>query len=194
GGRKHPHQEYIKVNTANILFICGGAFGGLEDIVARRVGKKTVGFGSETVAGGQQRKDELLSQVQPEDLIKFGLIPEFIGRLPVMSALHDLDEDSLVRILSEPKNALVKQFEALFQMDRVKLKLTPEALRAVAKEARKRNTGARGLRAVLEETLLDLMYELPSRNDVRECVITAEVVARKEKPILVLDDQSAKTA
>ncbi len=153
-----------------------------------------MGFGSETVAGGQQRKDELLSQVQPEDLIKFGLIPEFIGRLPVMSALHDLDEDSLVRILSEPKNALVKQFEALFQMDRVKLKLTPEALRAVAKEARKRNTGARGLRAVLEETLLDLMYELPSRNDVRECVITAEVVARKEKPILVLDDQSAKTA
>jgi ATP-dependent Clp protease ATP-binding subunit ClpX len=194
GGRKHPHQEYIKVNTANILFICGGAFVGLEDIISRRVGKKTMGFGSEHSLSGAKRREELLKEVQPEDLIKYGLIPEFIGRLPVVSALHDLDEDALVRILTEPKNALSKQFEALFQMDHVKLKLTDEAVRAIAKEAKKRNTGARGLRAIMEETLMDLMYELPSRNDVRECVITAEVVSRKEKPILVLDDQASQSA
>jgi ATP-dependent Clp protease ATP-binding subunit ClpX len=194
GGRKHPHQEYIKVNTANILFVCGGAFVGLEDIVARRVGKKTMGFGSEAAHSGTKRREELLKAAQPEDLIKYGLIPEFIGRLPVVTALQDLDEESLVRILSEPKNALVKQFEALFLMDRVKLKFTPEALRAIAKEAKKRNTGARGLRAIMEEILVDLMYELPSRQDVRECVITAEVVSRKEKPILVLDDEDERTA
>ena len=194
GGRKHPHQEYIKVNPANILFICGGAFVGLEDIVARRVGRKTVGFGSEHFAVGTKRREELLKAVQPEDLIKYGLIPEFIGRLPVVTALHDLDEEALLRILAEPKNALLKQFQALFQMDRVRLTLTPEALRSIAKEARKRNTGARGLRAIMEETLVDLMYELPSRSDVRECVITAEAVSRKEKPILVLDDPAAQSA
>ena len=194
GGRKHPHQEYIKVNTSNILFICGGAFVGLEDVIARRIGRKTMGFGSESAGTATKRKDELLMQVQPEDLVKYGLIPEFIGRLPVVSALHDLEESALVRILTEPKNALVKQFEALFIMDRVKLKFTPEALKAIAAEAKKRNTGARGLRAIMEEALQDLMYELPSRNDVRECLITAELILKKEKPILVLDDQTEKSA
>jgi ATP-dependent Clp protease ATP-binding subunit ClpX len=194
GGRKHPHQEYIKVNTANILFICGGAFVGLEDIIARRIGRRTVGFGSESVSTSHKRKDELLMQVQPEDLIKYGLIPEFIGRLPVVSALHDLEEAALVRILTEPKNALVRQFETLFQMDRVKIKFTPDALKAIAQAAKKRNTGARGLRAIMEESLLDLMYELPSRHDVRECLITAEVIQKKEKPILVLDDPAEKSA
>ncbi len=194
GGRKHPHQEYIKINTTNILFICGGAFVGLEDIVARRVGRRTMGFGAEATLDRKHDRDELLKLTQPEDLIKYGLIPEFIGRLPVTTALQELDEDALVRILTEPKNALVKQFEALFAMDKVKLKITPEALRALAREAKKRNTGARGLRAILEETLLEQMYQLPSRQDVRECVVTAEVVQKKEEPILVIDDPSELSA
>ncbi len=194
GGRKHPHQEYIKVNTANILFICGGAFVGLDKIVASRVGHKTVGFGAQRLGVGRHGLGELLSLVQPEDLLRFGLIPEFIGRLPMVASLHELDEDMLVRILTEPRNAVAKQYHSLFAMDNVRLEFTPEALKAIAAEAVKRGTGARGLRAILEEIMLDVMYEIPSRNDVRECLVTGEVVHKREKPILVLDETKSESA
>jgi ATP-dependent Clp protease ATP-binding subunit ClpX len=193
GGRKHPHQEYIKVDTRNILFICGGAFVGLDKIVANRLGQRTVGFSADP-RKLKVHEDELLAQVEPDDLLKFGLIPEFIGRLPVVSALHELDEAMLVRVLTEPKNALVKQYQALLGMEDVTLTFTPEALKAVAKEASKRKTGARGLRAILEDTLLEVMFETPSRSDIREVVITAEAVLKKEKPILVLDESGTKSA
>jgi ATP-dependent Clp protease ATP-binding subunit ClpX len=193
GGRKHPHQEYIKVDTRNILFICGGAFVGLDKIVARRLGQKVVGFSADPRKLKTSEKD-LLAHVEPDDLLQFGLIPEFIGRLPVVSALHELDEAMLVRVLTEPKNALVKQYQALMGMEDVALTFTPEALKAVAKEAGKRKTGARGLRAILEETLLEVMFEAPSRSDIREVVITAEAVMKKEKPILVLDESRSKSA
>jgi ATP-dependent Clp protease ATP-binding subunit ClpX len=192
GGRKHPHQEYIKVNTANILFICGGAFIGLEDIIAKRVGRKQMGFGANEDKNAKQHvREELMKQAQPEDLVKFGIIPEFIGRLPVVSTLEDLDEPSLIKILTEPKNAVVKQFQALFNMDKVKLTFTDEALKAVARLAKDRKTGARGLRAILEDTLLPVMFEVPSREDVREVIVSAEAVLGKEKPILVLDEREA---
>ena len=191
GGRKHPHQEYIKVNTANILFICGGAFIGLEDIIAKRVGKKQMGFGAEEANNRQHLREELLKLTQPEDLVKYGIIPEFIGRLPVVSSLEDLDEASLIKILTEPKNAVIKQFQALFNMDKVKLTFTDEALKAVARLAKERKTGARGLRAILEDTLLPVMFEVPSREDVREVIVSAEAVLGKEKPILVLDEREA---
>jgi ATP-dependent Clp protease ATP-binding subunit ClpX len=193
GGRKHPHQEYIKVDTTNILFICGGAFVGLEDIVARRVGKKQLGFGVEQAQDKVRDKHALLKQVQPEDLIKYGLIPEFIGRLPVTAALEDLDEATLVRILTEPRNAVVKQFQALFEMDKVKLTFTDEALQTVARLAKERKTGARGLRAILEDVLLPVMYQVPSREDVREVIVSREAVLGHEEPILVLDEK-AKSA
>jgi ATP-dependent Clp protease ATP-binding subunit ClpX len=193
GGRKHPHQEYIKVDTSNILFICGGAFGGLEDIVARRVGRKQLGFGAEQAPDKVRDKQRLLKQVQPEDLIKYGLIPEFIGRLAVTAALEDLDEASLVRILTEPRNAVAKQYQALFQMDGVKLSFTDEALQTVAKLARERKTGARGLRAILEDVLLPIMYQVPSREDVLEVIVSKEAVLGHEQPILVLDE-SEKSA
>jgi ATP-dependent Clp protease ATP-binding subunit ClpX len=189
GGRKHPHQEYIKVNTTNILFICGGAFVGLEDIVGRRVGRKQMGFGVSDAGLKTKAREELLAHTQPEDLVKYGLIPEFIGRLPVVSTLHELDEPSLVRILTEPRNAVVKQFQALMHMDKVKLTFTDDALVAIARLAKERKTGARGLRAILEETLLPMMFEVPSREDVREVIVSAEVVQGKEKPILVLDER-----
>ena len=191
GGRKHPHQEYIKVNTANILFICGGAFIGLEDIIGRRLGKRQMGFGTADSGAKQHLREELLKQVQPEDLVKYGIIPEFIGRLPVVSSLEDLDEASLIKILTEPKNSVVKQFQALFHMDKVKLTFTDEALKAVARLAKERKTGARGLRAILEDTLLPVMFEVPSREDVREVIVSAEAVLGKEKPILVLDEKEA---
>jgi len=186
GGRKHPHQEYIKVDTTNILFICGGAFVGLEDIIARRVGKKQMGFGAVQSHDKVKDKHALLKQVQPEDLVKYGLIPEFIGRLPVTAALEDLDEASLVRILTEPRNAVAKQFQALFQMDKVTLTFTDEALHQVARLARDRKTGARGLRSILEEVLMPIMYSVPSREDVREVIVSKEAVAGREEPILVL--------
>ncbi|MEW6515988.1 MAG: ATP-dependent Clp protease ATP-binding subunit ClpX [candidate division FCPU426 bacterium] len=186
GGRKHPHQEYIKVDTANILFICGGAFIGLEKIVERRVRKKMIGFGASAAQGHAPTPDDLRQLVQPEDLIQFGLIPEFVGRLPVVAALHDLDEEALVKILSEPKNALVKQYQKFFALEGVKLTITPEAQREVARESLSRKTGARGLRAVLEDIMLDLMYELPGREDVRACVITPEVIRGQAKPELIL--------
>jgi ATP-dependent Clp protease ATP-binding subunit ClpX len=188
GGRKHPHQEYIKVDTTNILFICGGAFVGLEDIVGRRVGKRQMGFVTDAVEDRVKTTHELLKQVQPEDLIRYGLIPEFVGRLPVTAALDELDEASLVRILSEPRNAVVKQFQALFTMDKVKLTFTDEALFTVARQAKERKTGARGLRAILEDVLLPIMYEVPSRADVREVIVSKEAVLGKEQPILVLEE------
>ena len=193
GGRKHPHQEYIKVDTTNILFICGGAFGGLDDIVGRRLGKKQMGFGVEEAQDKVKGRHDLLKQVQPEDLIKYGLIPEFIGRLPIMAALDELDEASLMRILTEPRNAVVKQYQALFHMDKVKLTFTDEALHAVAAKACDRKTGARGLRAILEDVLLPIMYAVPSRQDVREVIVSKEAVLGKEEPILVLEE-SEKSA
>ncbi|MCK5243062.1 ATP-dependent Clp protease ATP-binding subunit ClpX [bacterium] len=188
GGRKHPHQEYVKVDTTNILFICGGAFNGLDRIVERRVGKKSIGFGVEHSSTEKHNQDELLKQVHPEDLIKYGMIPELIGRLPVVSVLNELDEEALVRILAEPKNALLKQYRKFFEMEDVKLIITPEAQRKVAQESIKRKTGARGLRAVLEDIMLDLMYELPGQDDVRECIITPEVISGEEKPQLVYEE------
>ncbi|AIQ14111.1 ATP-dependent protease ATP-binding subunit ClpX [Paenibacillus durus] len=184
GGRKHPHQEFIQIDTTNILFIVGGAFDGLEQLIKRRVGKKVIGFNASE--GGQKdlKPGEYLSMVLPEDLLKFGLIPEFVGRLPVISTLEPLDEKTLVRILSEPKNALTKQYAKLLEMDNVSLKFEPQALEAIAKEAIKRNTGARGLRAIIESIMLDVMYEVPSRDDIKDCVITEKVVQEKALPEL----------
>lgn len=185
GGRKHPHQEYIKVDSSNILFICGGAFVGLEKLIENRLGRRSIGFKGEISSRKEKNLGELFDQVQPEDLIKFGLIPEFIGRLPVMAALHELDEAALVKVLTEPKNALTKQYQRYFEMESVKLKFTPEALSAVAREAIKRQSGARGLRAILEEVMMNLMYEIPSRKDIKEVVITEGAILKKEDPILV---------
>lgn len=187
GGRKHPHQEFIQIDTTNILFICGGAFDGIEQIIKRRIGKKVIGFSNE----GHKtdlKPGEYLSLVLPEDLLKFGLIPEFVGRLPVVSTLEPLDEPALVRILTEPKNALVKQYQKMLEMDNVALEFTPEALEAIALEAIKRNTGARGLRAIIEALMLDVMFEVPSRDDVTNCVVTKEVVLDKIAPELKLKD------
>lgn len=192
GGRKHPHQEFIQIDTTNILFICGGAFDGLEQLIKRRIGKKVIGFN----IAGENAKDlkagEYLSMVLPEDLLKFGLIPEFVGRLPVISTLEPLDEPALVRILSEPKNALMKQYQKLLEMDNVKLEFEPAALDAIAKEAIKRNTGARGLRAIIEGIMLDVMYEVPSRDDVNTCLITEKVVQERIMPELTTKKSKKK--
>ena len=185
GGRKHPQQEYIKVNTQNILFICGGAFVGLERIVEQRIGSKTMGFGADIKSRTERRMGELLAEVQPEDLLKFGFIPEFIGRLPVIATLDDLDEAALVSILKEPKNALIKQYQKLFEFEKVKLRFTEGALLAIAREALKRKAGARGLRSILESIMLDIMYELPSQTNIQECIINEETILRKEKPIVL---------
>lgn len=184
GGRKHPHQEFIQIDTTNILFICGGAFDGLEQMIKRRIGKKVIGFNAVSDGQKELKPGEYLSMVLPEDLLKFGLIPEFVGRLPVISTLEPLDEQTLVRILSEPKNALVKQYQKLLELDNVSLQFEPKALEAIAKEAIKRNTGARGLRAIIEGIMLDVMYEVPSRDDVTDCVITEQVVQEKAVPEL----------
>jgi ATP-dependent Clp protease ATP-binding subunit ClpX len=184
GGRKHPHQEFIQIDTTNILFICGGAFDGLEQLIKRRIGKKVIGFNSAGDTTKDLKPGEYLGMVLPEDLLKFGLIPEFVGRLPVISTLEPLDEPALVRILSEPKNALVKQYQKLLEMDNVKLDFEPAALDAIAKEAIKRNTGARGLRAIIEGIMLDVMYEVPSRDDVNTCLITEKSVQEKIMPEL----------
>jgi len=185
GGRKHPHQEFIQIDTTNILFICGGAFAGIERIIEGRIGHKGIGFGADIRRADEKDLGAILAQVLPEDLLKFGLIPEFIGRLPVIGAVHSLDRDALVRILSEPKNALAKQFQKFFQFDNVELEFTEDALGAIADQALLRGTGARGLRAILEEVLLNVMYELPSRNDVGKCVIDRQVVLEKVNPTLV---------
>jgi len=185
GGRKHPHQEFIQLDTTNILFICAGAFGGLEDLIANRVGKRGVGFGADVRSRKEGRPTELLIQVMPEDLMKYGLIPEFVGRLPVMATVEDLDLDALIRILTEPKNALIRQYARMFEMDDVELVFTPDSLEAIAEQALKRGTGARGLRAILEEVLLNTMYDLPSRTDIDQVLIDRDVVEEKVNPTLV---------
>ncbi|MCD4744538.1 MAG: ATP-dependent Clp protease ATP-binding subunit ClpX [Desulfobacteraceae bacterium] len=193
GGRKHPQQDYVKIDTSNILFICGGTFTGLEKIVERRLHSKSMGFGAVIKKKNEKNIGELLGQLLPEDLIRFGLIPEFLGRLPIITSIGELNEDSLVKILTEPKNALIKQYKELFRMEGIELQFTDEALGAIAKEAVKRKSGARGLRAILEETMLEIMFELPSKEDVKECVIGEEVIMENEKPILLFE-QSKKQA
>lgn len=185
GGRKHPQQDFLQVDTSNILFICGGAFNGLESIIGQRVGKKTIGFGAEIKRVEKKNVGEIICDVQPEDLIKHGLIPEFVGRLPVVATLNDLDEGALVEILTQPKNALTKQYEKLFEFENVKLRFNEDLLDAVAERAVERKSGARGLRAILEDIMLDIMYDLPSSTNIEECIISSDVLTKKAKPIMV---------
>ena len=192
GGRKHPHQEFIQLDTTNILFICGGAFDGVDKIIQNRIGKKTMGFGAEIKTKKEKKPGEILRHILPEDLLKFGLIPEFVGRLPVIVTLDALDEKALVQILTEPRNALVKQYQKFFELDGINLDFADDALATIAKEAMKRNTGARGLRAIIEDIMLEVMYDLPSRDDIAKCTITKEVVLKKEPPILVTVDRKKK--
>ena len=189
GGRKHPHQEFIQVNTANVLFICGGAFVGMDAIIERRLNQNRMGFGANVQARGKHQIGDLFSKVEPEDLLQYGLIPEFIGRLPVVATLDELDESALVRILTEPKNALIKQYQKLMGFDEVKLKFTEGALIGIARKAYKQKTGARGLRAILELTMLDVMFDIPSQPDVKEVLITEEVIQGKAEPIKVFERQ-----
>jgi ATP-dependent Clp protease ATP-binding subunit ClpX len=186
GGRKHPHQEFLQIDTTNILFLCGGAFVGLEEHVERRLNQKTMGFGAEIKGKKEAAKANILEKVLPEDIIKFGMIPEFVGRLPVVATLESLDEVALVRILKEPKNSLVRQYQTMFELEDVKLRFTDDALRGIAGEALKRSVGARGLRVILEEIMLDLMYTVPSQRDISECVITEETVVHRTQPITTL--------
>ncbi|MFW6083959.1 MAG: ATP-dependent Clp protease ATP-binding subunit ClpX [Gemmatimonadota bacterium] len=190
GGRKHPQQEYIQIDTRNILFICGGAFDGLEEIVERRLGKKQIGFGPDSEDG--RREDEVLKAVEPEDLLRYGLIPELVGRMPVMVSLHDLDEDAMIEILTRPKNALIKQYEKMFELEGVGLTFDPKALEAIARKTIDRGTGARGLRAVLENVMVDIMFDLPSREDVREVVITRETIEDGTDPLLILEPEAKR--
>ena len=193
GGRKHPHQEFIQIDTTKILFICGGAFAGIEKIIESRIGKKGVGFGADVRRVDEKDLGELYGQVLPEDLMKFGLIPEFIGRLPVIGAVSNLDLDALVQILVEPKNALVKQYQKFFEFEETELELTDDALTAVAEQAIKRGTGARGLRAILEEVLLDLMYELPSATDIGRVVVDGDAVRDRAEPLQLARDEAGQT-
>ena len=190
GGRKHPQQEFLKIDTTNILFICGGAFVGLDKIIESRLGQQQMGFGSTVQDREHFNEDELLSRVEAEDLMRFGLIPEFIGRVPVLATLENLDEPSLIAILTQPKNALIKQYQKLFEMDNVNLKFTDDSLKLIAKEALERKAGARGLRGILEEIMVDVMYELPSQSNVKECIISAEVVMGKQEPMLVYENEA----
>lgn len=190
GGRKHPQQEYIRVNTTNILFICGGAFNGIESIIANRIGKKGIGFGVDVEGGRDKKYSELIKDIQPEDLLKYGLIPEFIGRLPIIATLDELSEDALVEILKRPKNAITKQYKKLFELENVKLTFTEGAIRAIAKEAMKKRTGARSLRAIMEKVMLDIMYEIPSLSNVKECVISEDVITNHDRPILIYQEEA----
>jgi len=192
GGRKHPHQEFIQIDTTNILFICGGAFDGVDKIISNRIGKKTIGFGADIKSREKKQIGEILRQILPEDLLKFGLIPEFVGRLPIIVTLDALDEEALIRILVEPKNALIKQYQKFLELDNVQLEFKEEALKAIAQEALKRNTGARGLRAIIENIMRNVMYEVPSRTDVSKCIVTREVVLNKEEPIMVTSERKIK--
>lgn len=188
GGRKHPHQEFIQIDTTNILFICGGAFEGLTDIIQNRIGQKSIGFGAEIVSADKDDVGEILTQVLPEDLLKYGLIPEFVGRLPIIATLNSLDEEALVKILTEPKNALVKQYQKLFEIDGVLLEFEQEALKMIAQKAIERKTGARGLRSILESIMLNVMYDIPSRDDVEKCIVTRDTVLNNADPMLILTD------
>lgn len=189
GGRKHPQQDFVKVNTKNILFICGGTFNGLDTVIRNRIGTKLIGFEADIQKENEIDKNKIISLTQPEDLIRFGLIPEFIGRIPIVTTLDELSLDALGRILTEPRNALVKQYQKLFELEGVKLKFTDEALLAVAKDAIKRKSGARGLRAILESIMLDIMYDIPSIPQISECVIGEEVITKKEPPLLLYENQ-----
>ncbi|MBW2665850.1 MAG: ATP-dependent Clp protease ATP-binding subunit ClpX [Deltaproteobacteria bacterium] len=190
GGRKHPQQEFLQIDTSNILFLCGGAFCGLDQIIERRIGVKGMGFGADIKRSSERKLDDLLREVQAEDLLGFGLIPEFVGRLPVIATLSELDEEALIQILTQPKNALIKQYQKLFEFENVRLHFTSGALSAVARQALKRKSGARGLRSILENVMLDLMYEIPSRDDVDECVINEEVIEQGANPLLVLKQEA----
>lgn len=189
GGRKHPHQEYIKVDTRQILFICGGAFVGLDQIIQKREGRSSIGFGVEGKTPKSQLSDVVVQRVRPQDLIQYGLIPEFIGRLPVVASLHELDEEALMEVLTKPKHALLKQYSKYFEMENARLTLTDGAIRAAAKEAMHRKIGARGLRAILEEVMMEIMFDLPSSNDIKECIINENVIRGQGKPILILRDR-----
>ena len=188
GGRKHPHQEFIQVDTTNVLFIVGGAFDGIQEIIQNRIGKKSMGFGAEIRDKEKEKTAELLKELQPEDLLKFGLIPEFVGRIPVLVTLEELDQKALVNILTQPKNALVKQYKELLNMDNAELIIEEDALELIAKKAIERKTGARGLRGILEEIMLDTMYEIPSRKDIKQCIITRETIEKNQQPILIFDE------
>jgi len=192
GGRKHPHQEFIQLDTTNVLFICGGAFDGIEKIIQNRTGKKSLGFGADIQSRKEMKIGQILSNILPEDLLKYGLIPEFVGRLPVIVTLDALDEAALVRILTEPKNALVKQYEKLLGLDDVALEFTKESLQAVASEAIRRKTGARGLRSILEDVMLEVMYDTPSRDDIAKCIVTEETIQKKEPPRIIGMDRKKK--
>jgi ATP-dependent Clp protease ATP-binding subunit ClpX len=194
GGRKHPQQEFLQVDTSQILFICGGAFSGLEKIIEQRVGQKSMGFGAALAGPDKKKPGEILKDVQPEDLLKFGLIPEFVGRLPVTATLDDLDDEALIEILTEPKNALTKQYKRMLELDGVQLRFTEDALRTVAKEALAKNTGARGLRGILEGAMLDVMYDIPSKQGVKEVVINEAAILKKEPPLVVMDSGDGATA
>jgi ATP-dependent Clp protease ATP-binding subunit ClpX len=190
GGRKHPQQEFLQIDTSNILFLCGGAFCGLDSIIERRIGVKGMGFGADIKRARERKLGDVLREVQAEDMLGFGLIPEFVGRLPVVATLTELDEDALIEILTQPKNALVKQYQKLFEFEDVRLRFTDEALRAVARQALKRKSGARGLRSILENVMLELMYDIPSRDDVAECLISEDVIEQKAQPLLVLKQEA----
>jgi endopeptidase Clp ATP-binding regulatory subunit (clpX) len=193
GGRKHPQQEFLQVDTTNILFICGGAFSDLDKIIGQRMNTASIGFGAEVKAPNNEKRDELMQKLEPEDLLKFGLIPEFVGRLPVVTYLNELDEAALIKILTEPKNALIKQYQALFGFDNIKLSFTNEALQAIAKKAIKRKTGARGLRAILEELLLESMFSIPTQKGLKEVVINEQVVKGDTAPLLIFaEDKKGK--
>ncbi|MBK8231796.1 MAG: ATP-dependent Clp protease ATP-binding subunit ClpX [Candidatus Eisenbacteria bacterium] len=192
GGRKHPQQKYIEVNSKDILFICGGAFDGIDKMVSKRIGKNAIGFGAEAKGRKDHSLGELYAQIEPEDLLKYGLIPELIGRLPVLTTLSDLDEPALLKVLTEPKNAIIKQYQKFFDMENVRLEFTPEALKAVVGIAIKRKTGARGLRAVLEDAMLNIMYDLPSRKDVEACIVDEGVISRNEPPEVIYRDHRSK--
>ncbi len=190
GGRKHPQQEYIKVDTSNILFICGGAFNGVDSIIANRIGKKGIGFGVDVEGGRDKRYSELIRDIQPEDLLKYGLIPEFIGRLPIIATLGELDEGALVEILKRPRNAIIKQYKKLFDLENVKLTFTEGAIRAISREAMKRKTGARALRSILEKVMLDVMYEIPNLSNIKECVLNEEAIVSHERPIFIYEEEA----
>jgi ATP-dependent Clp protease ATP-binding subunit ClpX len=190
GGRKHPQQEFLQVDTTNILFICGGAFNGLETIIQQRTSAKTIGFGADIRQKDEKKIGEILKEIQPEDLLKYGLIPEFVGRLPVIATLDELSEEALVDIMVKPKNALVKQYNKIFEFEDVKLKFQQDALWAVAKEAINRKSGARALRAILEDAMLDIMYDIPSQANIKECIISEEVILKREKPLILYESKT----
>jgi len=192
GGRKHPHQEFIQLDTTNILFICGGAFGGIEKIIQSRIGKKVMGFNADVKSKKDVNIGEVLKHILPEDLLRYGLIPEFVGRVPVIVSLDSLDKEALIKILTEPKNALVKQYQKLFELDQANLEFKPDALDAIADEALRRNTGARGLRSIVEDIMMEVMYEMPSREDISKVIVTKEVVLNKEEPLIVTGEKKKK--